>query len=537
MRMRGFAVPFLILLGLPAGHAQEPSAGPVRQLTTSPGPQFDPAISDNIVVFTDSRNGNDDVYYIDLLTGIETQLTTATTPQRLHDVDGTRIVYTDLSSLSMHIMLFDIVTGVTRQLTAGPRDQNPRIDGTTIVFERGPPAAEDVISYDILTDEMIPVAATSASERNASISGHRVAYQRHAAGAPGDIVLFDLATGQETALAETPLDERFPDIDGDVVVWEVTNPETGRDIAIHNLATGVTTVLERPGDQGLPHVSGQLVSFDDYDSPGGSAVMLYHIPSSRIFEGDARPGTAQFLNDISGNRVSYTSNETGNLDIWLLEIPDVDVSPRAFGFGSVAVGQQLTTIVTASNVGAPLLTVRSAAPPALDGAPFSVTDVRRNGVAASLPVTLGPEDTLDIEVAYQPTSDGSHSGSICVESDDLQEAVVCVALSGTGVSTPPPVQQQIGDLLAFFDGVVNGGTLWGDGAGHSAAGRRNALRNMLVATGDLLAQGRLAEACQQALDGWQRTDGFPRPPDFVAGPAAAELAERIEALRTAMGCP
>ena len=111
-----------------------------------------------------------------------------------------------------------------------------------------------------------------------------------------------------------------------------------------------------------------------------------------------------------------------------------------------------------------------------------------------------------------------------------------VPLIGTRVNVAPPPQQQIADILAFFDAAVAVGTLQGAGNGNSAGGSRQALRNMLEAAGDLLQQGRIGGACQQLADAHDRTDGLPRPPEFVDGPAAADLALRIADLRSALGC-
>jgi hypothetical protein len=83
---------------------------------------------------------------------------------------------------------------------------------------------------------------------------------------------------------------------------------------------------------------------------------------------------------------------------------------------------------------------------------------------------------------------------------------------------------------------VAAGTLTGSGNGNSANGRRKALRNMIKAAGDLIQQGRTADACRQLADAANRADGAPQPPDFVAGPAAAELKQRIERLRSTLGC-
>jgi len=59
---------------------------------------------------------------------------------------------------------------------------------------------------------------------------------------------------------------------------------------------------------------------------------------------------------------------------------------------------------------------------------------------------------------------------------------------------------------------------------------------MLKAAGDQIEQGKTAEACQQLLDALNRTDGNPRPPDFVTGSAAPDLVRLIQALRTTLGC-
>jgi hypothetical protein len=60
---------------------------------------------------------------------------------------------------------------------------------------------------------------------------------------------------------------------------------------------------------------------------------------------------------------------------------------------------------------------------------------------------------------------------------------------------------------------------------------------MLQAASDLIQQGAFAQACQQLLDVLNRTDGNPQPPDFVTGPAAADLAAKVRALRSRLGCP
>jgi len=94
----------------------------------------------------------------------------------------------------------------------------------------------------------------------------------------------------------------------------------------------------------------------------------------------------------------------------------------------------------------------------------------------------------------------------------------------------------IADLIELFDDAVADGTLMGAGPGGSAAGRLNALRNMLLAAGDLLAQGDVDGACRQLQDAADRTDGASPPDDFVQGEAAPDLLDAVTELQDELGC-
>jgi hypothetical protein len=59
---------------------------------------------------------------------------------------------------------------------------------------------------------------------------------------------------------------------------------------------------------------------------------------------------------------------------------------------------------------------------------------------------------------------------------------------------------------------------------------------MIAGAADLIGHGMYAEACSQLLQAYLRADGEPQPPDFVAGPARAEIAQRIQIVRATLGC-
>jgi hypothetical protein len=83
-------------------------------------------------------------------------------------------------------------------------------------------------------------------------------------------------------------------------------------------------------------------------------------------------------------------------------------------------------------------------------------------------------------------------------------------------------------LLDFFDDSVEDGTLFGVGPGRSAENRLEALRNMIIYAEELDEEG--GDFCSQLEDIYQLTDGLPRPSDFVAGPAAPDLAQLVQGI-------
>jgi hypothetical protein len=77
----------------------------------------------------------------------------------------------------------------------------------------------------------------------------------------------------------------------------------------------------------------------------------------------------------------------------------------------------------------------------------------------------------------------------------------------------------------------------GNGPGNSAGGRLNALTNMIADAGLLIADDLIEQACEQLSAAYGKCDGESRPPDFVTGPAVAELAAMIQDLMADLGCP
>ena len=147
MRVRIALVALLAAVSTLAVASQAQAAGSLSgtetRVTTDPGDQYDPAISGNIVVFTDYRSADTDVYYVDLATGIEHPVIVAPGNQELTGVSGSRIVYTDYRTSD--VVLFDIATGTTTNLTAADKAAvghnfssiDPAISGDLVAWEDG----------------------------------------------------------------------------------------------------------------------------------------------------------------------------------------------------------------------------------------------------------------------------------------------------------------------------------------------------------------------------------------------------------------
>ncbi|MFX0194673.1 MAG: LamG-like jellyroll fold domain-containing protein [Candidatus Hodarchaeota archaeon] len=100
-------------------------------------------------------------------------------------------------------------------------------------------------------------------------------------------------------------------------------------------------------------------------------------------------------------------------------------------------------------------------------------------------------------------------------------------LAGTA---PPTPAEQIQEILDFVYESVASGTLVGVGPGKSAENRLVAVMNMLEEAWVLIEAEWFAQACHQLRDVLKKCDGQSPPEDLVSGPAAEELAGRINDL-------
>ncbi len=320
-------------------------------------------------------------------------------------------------------------------------------------------------------------------------------------------------------MSDSPGQDADPAIDGDIVVY-FSNEKSSGDIYYYRIGTRETVaVTSGPVYERNPRVSGDYISYESY-ADANAHLWLYQVSTGVAMQATTSASN-QYLNDLSGRRLVYTDDRNGNLDIYLYEFPvlgpAIEVSPLAYSFGDKSLGSITIALVTVSNTGNVELEVT---PVGTLGSPYFYK------VDASLN-SIQPGETKQVYVYYQPNVLGFSSTTLRIQSNDPNRPLVEVQFSGNCVPEEYPPQDQIADILAFFEVSVVNGSLMGSGPGNSAQGRLDALRNMIEAAGDLIAQGRIQEARQQLQDAYRRVDGLPRPPDFATGSAASTLADMI----------
>ena len=164
-----------------------------------------------------------------------------------------------------------------------------------------------------------------------------------------------------------------------------------------------------------------------------------------------------------------------------------------------------------------------------DSSGYTISVLLNNGLGAFGTAAFFPAGNLPLSLAI---ADLNGDGKPDIVTANFDSDNVAVLLNTTPISP----EQKITATLEYFDTAVTSGELRGTGPGNSASGKLGALRNMIEQAGFLIRADNVAGACQQLLDAYNRTDGRPKPSDFVQGSAAGKLAEKILELRSSLNC-
>lgn len=130
--------------------------------------------------------------------------------------------------------------------------------------------------------------------------------------------------------------------------------------------------------------------------------------------------------------------------------PQLTVSPTAVNFGNVPLNVASTQPVTLTSTGSAAVTINAAT---VTGPGFSVSGM-------TFPVTLNPNQSVTLQVQFDPTAAGAASGQMTVTSNSTTGATTQVTLSGTGTVAAAPQLTVSAGSLSFGNVTVNStGTL------------------------------------------------------------------------------
>jgi len=536
-----------------------------------------------------------DIYYQRLVAGqpvgSPVQVTRSLTEDQLNDISGENIVFTAydaIDAFSGSIMLFRISNNQLFSLGNSAFIHEPRIFGNNVVWRQGAADSAEVILYNLNTNTSDPIGGPSPAAFDVDVGDKWVVWSsRETTTSDYDLEVFNLATREHLTITNTAtIDERNPATSGDWIVWSESDvlSRSGRILALNTSTWEVRIIVDDGATNRLPSIDGDLIAWEG--NPNGDFdVFVYRISTEETFVVTFDQGD-QYLNDVNGNLVAYVDMRSGNEDIYtaklLFEDPDPcaaaggdtdqdgvcddndncpltanadqadsnnngigdaceiiacsmpSVAPGTLNFGEVTIGESSTQIVTFTNTDSVRdLRLEAISFTAGSSADFEIT------AAPTLPADIGPGATADVSVSFRPTVEAVEGAQLYIGwlcSANNMGAGIGMPVSGTGLRAPVPPEQQVSDILSFMDAAILGGTLTGSGPGNSASGRLGALHNMIEAAGSMIKNGQYAEACDQLRDALNRTDGAPKPPDFVTGTDAANLAAAIQALRADLGC-
>jgi beta propeller repeat protein len=308
--------------------------GTETQITTDLADQFDPAISGNIISYTDSRGSDSDIWYYNLATSTEHSATTAAGDQLLSDVSNGIIVYEDKPTGS--VFAYSTLTDQTRELAHRTKAWNPAIDQDLAAWSDPRDGNQEIYAMDLVTGEVRRITNSPNYDVGPDVNNGKIVWQS-CDEVQCDIYCYDWASGTTRQITNTPaVSEKSPHIDGNSIVYQEEDSPgvTWGRICFFDLTTGVERKLSLPGMHRSPHISGDFVVFENLTvSTYEDHLWLWHLPTDSVFQVNVNPSSSQFLTDIDGNRIVYTDDRKGQLDIYMFTF-NYDSTPPSITINS-----------------------------------------------------------------------------------------------------------------------------------------------------------------------------------------------------------
>jgi len=220
-----------------------------------------------------------------------------------------------------------------------------------------------------------------------------------------------------------------------------------------------------------------------------------------------------------GGFVYYQTVKLG----WVVSEPDIELSESGYNFGQVDVGAIQTDVVSVFNLGNASLTIQSLELGQSQKTQFALT-------VFQTPITLEPNSFIDFEILFSPVIDGIDTAVLSIISNDPNDPVVDVVLTGEGMPVVLSSEEQVTQILDAYGSAVRDDLIQGVGKKKSAKKKIKVFGKMLNLADELIAAGYDNYALKVLLMIEKKCDGLKSPKDFIKGEGAVELNTLINEL-------
>ena len=260
-----------------------------RRITNVASRKDDVSISGNRIVWTDWRNGNQDIYMYDLATNVEKRITTNTKSQVYPKIDGDKIVWQDYrdGSIGSAVYMYDLATNTEKRLviSEGKHQERPAISGNYVVWSDTTSNPNGLIRlYNIFTGvTTYPLISEKGDPMDfVAISGNKVAYRYNENGTGRyNVYVYDIDTKTEVKVTKnTTTSLRDLAISGNKVAW-ADNRNGNLDIYLYDLATAKETrITTNAEEQSEPTISGNRLAWKDFRHGGADIFLVDFSPTA-----------------------------------------------------------------------------------------------------------------------------------------------------------------------------------------------------------------------------------------------------------------
>ncbi len=372
-----------------AGPAQAQSTptltGTNVTVANGPGDSMDPHVSGDWVSYTNNGTGSSEIDYYNLATAQAGSVSNYGGNDTLSGISGTTIVYTHQdTSGDFSIETYDIGSGnPPAALVTGDVVLNPAIGGDTVAWVdyTTNPQTPQIMVYNTATQAVTDLTAPGTVNLEPAVSpdGSVVTWvECEASGTPCDVWDAILGsdgtwtTSQLTDGAGSGVDSEQPHTNGSIVVYSSLRSGVQ---GIYWQPVGGGTEQEvpfpasPPATSSNPHVSGDLISFENLNSSGQSNIFVYSLATQTDYQVTNTPGVNAELDDISvtpggAASVVWDASVSGQYNVYGFTFQSPPLAVTTTSLPDASYGQPYSQTLATSGTGSDTWSVTSGALPA-----------------------------------------------------------------------------------------------------------------------------------------------------------------------------